>query len=75
MDIYSIFMYWKSEYCPSANTTETIKSQNSNGISPRKEKTILIFQRALKNPQIAEAILSQKKETRITRIVCIHRQL
>lgn len=43
MDIYSIFMYWKSEYCPSANTTETIKSQNSNGISPRKEKTILIF--------------------------------
>lgn len=43
MDIYSIFMYWKSAYCPSANTTETIKSQNSNGISPRKEKTILIF--------------------------------
>lgn len=25
MEIYSIFMYWKSEYCPSANTMETIK--------------------------------------------------
>lgn len=25
MEIYSIFMYWKSEYCPSAITTEAIK--------------------------------------------------